>query len=240
MVGVALSAALVLPSSPKLSDLSCLFTPFALDWFKSFWIPHNEWDTAAFSRISATSALDTAASNASVRTEAVLLCAAAIIDIKLGHKYTPIADILCFSDGCPISIFRLKIGLVAATSTAGLLLLMSRDNILDSIFIREALRNNASLTCAPIEIFSLNDRRRDLRAMLNVLDLTASRHASAEASHEERTLFMDPSLLCILGVRISTVEVIGFLNDPVDRGLAASGAATLACGLGDDNLFGVA
>ncbi len=44
--------------------------------------------------------------------------------------------------------------------------------------------------------------------MLDVLDLTTARHAAAEATHEERRLLVYPSLLLVLGVWITPMEVI--------------------------------
>ena len=157
--------------------------------------------------------------------------------ISHGVLTAPIADILRLADSVAVGILRLEVGFVAAASSARLTLLMSRDDIPDTILFREALRNQLFLTRAPIKILPAHDRRRNRRAVLNVLRLATSRHETAQASHEEGTLLVNPSLLLVLLVWISAVIVISLPDDPVDRRLAASMAAALARGLRDDDLL---
>jgi len=239
MVCIALGAALVLPSRPDPGDLSLFWLrdADAIYGLKSFGIAHNERDTEAFPPLPAAAAHDAAAAAAHVRAEAVLLCLVAIIDIELGYKDAPIADILRLADSVALGILRLEVRFVAAASSARLTLLMSRDDIPDTIFLLEALRNQLCLTSAPIKILPTHDRRWNRRAVLHVLRLATSRHEAAQASHQERTLLVNPSLLFVLLVWISAVEVIGLPDDPVDRRLADSRAAALARGLSDDDLL---
>jgi len=98
----------------------------------------------------------------------------------------PITDILSLPNGIPTRILRLEVWLVATASRARLRLLVSCNHIFVTIFLREALGNDLLLPGAPSIIFSLDDRRRDLGRVLDVLDLATSWGPAAVAPHAAR------------------------------------------------------
>lgn len=167
----------------------------------------------------------------------VLLRSTAIKDVELWNTDPPITDILSLPNGIPTRILRLEVWLVATASRARLRLLVSCNHIFVTIFLREALGNELLLPGAPSIIFSLDDRRRDLGRVLDVLDLATSWGPAAVAPHAARGFLMNPSLLLVLLMRISAVEVVGLSKQPVNGRLAAAGAATLAGRLRNDDLL---
>ena len=92
MVSVPLSAALVLPPREQLRHLRILRALVALDGLEGVRVAHDERDAAALALRAAAAALDAAARDARVGTEAVLLVAVGVVDVVLGHENAGVAD----------------------------------------------------------------------------------------------------------------------------------------------------
>lgn len=239
MIGITLSAAFILPSREKLADLGILPPDIALDGFEGIGITHDEGNAAAFAArpSSAAAAHDATSADASVGAETVLFGAGSIVDIELGDKEAQIADVLRLADDIAIGVLRLEVGFEATSGPTRLGLLVRRDDVLVAIFLREALREDARLARAPVEVFPGDDGGRGRARVLDILRRAASWCDTAAATHEEGGLLMDPRLLLVIVMGIPAVIIVGLANYPVDGGLAAAGAATLARGLGDDDLL---
>ena len=140
MERITLSTAFVLPSGPETSHLCMFLSIIALEGLIGGRVPDNVRNTQTLAFLSTTTALDTHASNAGIRTETILLLPVSFKDIILGDEATTITYELRLADDIAVGIF----GDNVRKATTGVHpacqgLFMCREDILDTIFLSEAL-----------------------------------------------------------------------------------------------------
>ena len=127
------------------------FRGFRFNRFKGFRIAYNIGHLATFALgfLTVAATHDAAAGNASVGAKAVLALAISIQNIKLGYPKTAIANVYGASNDFAIGILSLKVWWAATASSAGLVLFVSSDDVLVSIFFGKSLGEDAFLTSEP-------------------------------------------------------------------------------------------
>ncbi len=101
------------------------------------------------------------------------------------------------------------------------------------LIVAESCGRSIIYSPAPIVVLLLLDSLRDHRRVLHILCLPTVHKTSPI---DPRRFLMNPRHV-LIAVRVTSAEVIGFVDHPVNTGLAATRTAALRSRLGEDELL---